>query len=148
MIRCLLFRKHNERSFNDAIPVTGIQGNVTYATDKTQQNTGSLNCEQPATSQPKIVLSNSGSHCHTHKTQLTSNIPTHLPTSQMSKHSSKLSSPHLLSTRRRPPDVSLMPEEVCLHWTLSWHARAVLSRQRREGRDMSRESTEQQHTVL
>ena len=38
----------------------------------------------------------------------TSDIPTNL----MSKHSSQLSSHHLLSNRRRPPDVSLMPEEV------------------------------------
>ena len=39
----------------------------------------------------------------------------------MSKHSSQLSSPHHLSTRRLLPDVSLVPEEVCLHGTLSWN---------------------------
>ena len=39
----------------------------------------------------------------------------------MSKHSSQLSSHPLLSTRRRLPDVSLVPEEVCLHGALSWH---------------------------
>ena len=49
---------------------------------------------------------------HTHKQQ---------PTNQMSKHSSQLSSPHHLSTRRLLPDVSLVPEEVCLHGTLSWN---------------------------
>ena len=39
----------------------------------------------------------------------------------MSKHSSQLSSPHHLSTHRLLPDVSLVPEEVCLHGTLSWN---------------------------
>ena len=39
----------------------------------------------------------------------------------MSKHSSQLSSPHHLSTHRLLPDVSLVPEEVCLHRTLSWN---------------------------
>ena len=49
---------------------------------------------------------------HTHKRQ---------PTNQMSKHSSHLSSPHHLSTHRLLPNVSLVPEEVCLHGPLSWH---------------------------
>ena len=49
---------------------------------------------------------------HTHKQQ---------PTSQTSKHSSQLSSPHHLSTHRLLPDVCLVPEEVCLHRTLSWN---------------------------
>ena len=49
---------------------------------------------------------------HTHKQQ---------PTSQTSKHSSQLSSPHHLSTHRLLPNVSLVPEEVCLHRTLSWN---------------------------
>ena len=49
---------------------------------------------------------------HTHKRQ---------PTNQMSKHSSQLSSPHHLSTHRLLPDVSLVPEEVCLHGALGWN---------------------------
>ena len=55
-------------------------------------------CYVPARS--SHVLSNSGSHTQT------------TPTNQMSKHSSQLSSPPLLSICRRLPDVSLVPEEV------------------------------------
>ena len=51
---------------------------------------------------------------HTHKKHTQ-------PTNQMSKHSSQLSSPHHLSTRRLLPDVSLVPEEVCLHGALGWN---------------------------
>ena len=40
----------------------------------------------------------------------------------MSKHSSQLSSPHHLSTHRLLPDVSLVPEEVCLH--IPWYGTA------------------------
>ena len=55
---------------------------------------------------------------HTHKQQ---------PTSQTSKHSSQLSSPHHLSTHRLLPDVCLVPEEVCLHRTLSWNRSRLTS---------------------